>query len=300
MWDLRWQNIRFDVETGAFGREAQRKLAGRQSMEAQILADDGEKRRRDLEPFQVLHLAHPLVAKISDLMLSRIDHPAALCASPAVSSLCALICVDFEVQIGHSEQRRRDSRWFLLEQEGDQGAWKIHSHRGSAERLEGIMTAPQSWMGLPEEEASKATAGIRQALEGLQRNLKQELIQQRLRQELKRERRQFRQLHKVEQHWFESLREAEQQEHSLKQRQIYFDEIGDGKSSAATQVTRQLGAVRGLKTRYRKSYESTRERREVIQERIQSLRMHGPGSVRLLIHELTPHAVILIQPEVRA
>ncbi|MBK6381850.1 MAG: DEAD/DEAH box helicase [Chitinophagaceae bacterium] len=296
-WDLRWQNLRFDVETGAFGRDAQRKLATRQSMEAQILADDGEKRRRDLEPFQVLHLAHPLVAKLATVMLGRIEHSAALCASPGVERLCALICVDFEVQLGQVEQRRRDSRWFLMEQGNDDEPWRVHSHRGSAERLEAILRAPANWQGLPTPQATKATWGIREALVTLQRSLKDELIQQRLRQELKRERRQFRQIRKVEHHWRDSLREAEQRVRELAGIQAEYDRMGDGKSPAAVGIRNRLGAERGLVTRYRKSYEIARDKRERIQEHIQALRVNGLPGIRLLIHELTPHAVILIQPE---
>jgi hypothetical protein len=299
-WDLRWQNLRFDVETGAFGRDAQRKLALRQSMEAQILADDGEKRRRDLEPFQVLHLAHPLVAKLATVMLGRIEHPAALCASSAVERLSALVCVDFEVQLGQAEQRRRDSRWFLLEQGVDGEGWQVHSHRGSAERLDAILKAPTSWQGLPQDRASQATNGIREALTDLQRSLKDEFIRQRLRQELKRERRQFRQIRKVEHHWFESLRESELKVQDLARMQAEHDRMGDGKSPAAVRLRNQLGAERGQVTKQRKAYESARARREHIQERIQALRVNGLQGIRMLIHELTPHAVILIQPEVRA
>jgi hypothetical protein len=299
IWDLQWQNLRFDAETGAFGRDIQRRLARCQSMKAQILADDGQKRRKDLEPFQVLHLAHPIVAKLSRLMLDRIDHPAALCSSPRIKEPCVLVCVDFEVK-GSGGQSRKDSRWFLLEQQAKDGPWIRLDHRGSAERMDAILEATGPWQAWGKEPAERLTDGLRSALVDMQRVLKEELIEQKLRHELKRERRQFRQLRKVEEHWHESLREAEERVRGLSVQQGQLDKVGEGKTVYAQSVARQLANERRRVTNSRKSYETYRDRSGGVQERIDTLKREGIRGLRLLIHELTPHAVVVFQPEVGA
>jgi hypothetical protein len=163
--------------------------------------------------------------------------------------------------------------------------------------MEAILKAPASWQGLPQDRASQATNGIREALTDLQRSLKDEFIRQRLRQELKRERRQFRQVRKVEQHWLESIHETEDKIRFLVGAFAKFENIGESKAPRAVQLRNQLTAERGQLTRHRKAYDSARERREAIQTRIDVLRTQGLHGIRLLIHELNPHAVILIQPE---
>jgi hypothetical protein len=86
----------------------------------------------------------------------------------------------------------------------------------------------------------------------------------------------------------------------LSVQQGQLDKVGEGKTVYAQSVARQLANERRRVTNSRKSYETYRDRSGGVQERIDTLKREGIRGLRLLIHELTPHAVVVFQPEVGA
>lgn len=301
LWDVKWNQFPFTVDTGALGQAARYELKKISGMEAQVLANDGKNRAPGLRPHQVLHLAHPLVAQLAALAIKGFPRPMLLAASGEADSLCSLICLDFEVQdLLHV---RRDSRWFLLKPAVEhrnavgQPPWERIHQRGSALRTKAIFNDLHTWEPLPEDAIQRALEGFQAGLARLHEEIRDEELSRRTRFGVKRALRQLRQLQKVLDYW--------EGERDVNQSQVTrFEQIVDNAESGRAYLSHEdLDAYRrawstgkGKLTKASKRLEELCQRADLLKNEIRELRAQGPLGIRVRVFDKDPHAIVFVQP----
>ena len=301
LWDLRWNTPFGDDRTGAMGRAARRELAKRNQMVAQILPDDGRSRASGLASYQVLHLAHPIVANISTQTLKDFQRPILLAASGAVDRPCALVCLEFEIR--DPQHIRCENRWFLLEppETGElNSSWNRLPQRGSAEKMKAILGDLDWWTSFEPTQAEEALKGLREGLDHLHNSIREEEIERRGRLEIKRRVRHLRHLKRVLEYWSSEQREK-QSLVSMYERLIDRMEIGEISDIGLDRHRRRLlPDAKGALTKATKELDRLKVLQEQLQEEVQRFRTVGPEGIRVSVFDLKPDALLMIQPRGQA
>lgn len=299
-WDLQWSTLDFKRDrTGALGRAARRALATLNRMTAQVLPDDnGKSRLPGLEPWQVLHLAHPIVASIATRTLSDFKRPMLLASSPGINRPCALVCLEFEIK--DDQHTRTENRWFLMEPPAGQpldAPWVRVPQRGSAERVHTVLSKAGPWDPMDPASIEAAVKGLQEGLEVLHLSIYEEERERRRRQEIKRRVRHLRHLGRIIDHWTAERRER-QSRVAYQSRQIDLMEVGSLPDGELDRYRRYLlpAAQREL-NRVSKELERLTAIQHRLVGEVQDLRSEGVQEIRVAVFDERPDALLMIQPQ---
>ena len=298
-WDLQWKDrLNFNQDrTGAMGKAARRALATRNQMIAQVLPDDGKSRMHGLEPFQVLHVAHPVVAAIATQTLKDFQRPLLLVGSGATDQPCALVCLEFEIKDGSST--RSENRWFLMEPTPGQSLespWRRLAQRGSAERVKAILADTQAWKKLDLSRTEAALKGLLEGMEELHLGIAQEETDRKSRFEIKRRVRHLRHISRVLDYW--SLERRERESHvNMMTRHIERMEIGEISDIELESYRRRLPSAKGELTKASRELNRLLQIQERLEGEVAQLRLDGYPNLRVSVFDQRPDALMMIQPE---